>query len=219
MNTDLEKLKAVCRECKIDALDDDDLVFLQEYHMIILPIAIALKTLEGNKLTFGAYLPTLTGLRLNLGKMNNLKFIYCEPLLAAVSNGFEERFRTVLDIYDEEGKWIPLYIAMVTNPQYKLNFLGMKTIPSHISEKVRTILFNAGKEVSPKKNTSEPEAVVEISDTARNAFAMQMSTGNFRLKFTLEKLKLCNVSHIMRTGYRYTLCFQVEISHCSLKMT
>lgn len=183
MNIDSEKLKLACQQCKIDTLDDDELVFLHEYHKIILPIAMALKLLEGNRLTFGAYLPTLIGLRLNLGKMNAFKFVYCQPLLVAVSNGFEERFASVLDIFHVDGKWIPLYIAMITDPQYKLNFLGMRTIPAHISEKVRRILFNAGKEVSPKKNTSE-SMETSCANQSVNANTMRTSTGNFHLKFT-----------------------------------
>lgn len=52
-----------------------------------------------------------------------------------------------LDIYDSTGIWIPPFVAMVTNTMYKLNFIGMSKIPSHITEKIRSVLYDAGKEV------------------------------------------------------------------------
>lgn len=149
---DVEKLKSACRQLKIDPLDEDDFVFLREYHSIVAPVAMALKTLESTQFSFGLYLPTLIGLRLKLGQLNQAQhLVHCKPLIVAIQAGFERRFETVLDIYNNEGRWIPLYIAMVTNPRYKLNYLGMRMIPSHVSNKVRSILYNAGKEIMDKE--------------------------------------------------------------------
>lgn len=148
--------------------------------MIILPIAVALKTLEGSSLPFGLCLPTLYGLRLKLGNMNGtLRFVYCGPLLKAVSDGFEERFNSFLNIYDDEKRWIPAYIAMVSNPKFKLNYLGMRIIPSHISEKVRSVLYNAGKEIldlEKKNDSSHHQADVELVSTNDVQNQMPMSS-------------------------------------------
>lgn len=149
---DKEKLEIACCQLKIDPLDDADFDFLREYHTIIAPVAIALKTLESSQFSFGLYLPTLIGLRLKLAQLQESSLIYCRPLIQAIQTGFEKRFQEVLDVSDGDCRWIPLYIAMVTNPRYKLNYLGLRAIPSELSDKIRKVLFNAGKEIMQEQN-------------------------------------------------------------------
>ena len=157
LSIDRDKLSAACRQLKIVPLDNDDMEFLLEYHSVIRPIAHALKILEGN-VEFGAYVPILIGLRLKLGEMSDMQeHFHCGPLLKAVSDGFENRFGKLLDIYAVDSKWIPLYLAMLTNPKYKMNFLGKKTIPAHVSEKMRCILYNAGKNILEMEKTTANE--------------------------------------------------------------
>lgn len=150
---------------KIAAFDDDEYIFLEEYHQVISPIASGLKTLSSNKYTFGLYLPTLIGLRVKLNDLKKTNYIYCKPLIVALERGFETRFANLMDIYDYDGKSVPLYIAMVTNPQYKLNFLGMKQIPSHISNKVRTMLLAAGQEILNREKEKEKESAESAADS------------------------------------------------------
>lgn len=46
-----------------------------------------------------------------------------------------------MDLYNRDGLSVLLYIAMATNPKYKLNFLGMREIPGHVR---RQILVTSG---------------------------------------------------------------------------
>lgn len=171
MKIDRDKLKLACNQMKIASLDEDDCCFLEEYYEIITPIACALKSLEANRFAFGLYLPILTGIRKKLNDLKKKRFVYGKPLINALEKGFEQRFAEFLDIYDLYGRSVPLYIAMVTNPQYKLNFLGFERIPSHISNKVQTMLLNAGKEALTHEkekeiqNRTEEEAVASTSAT------------------------------------------------------
>lgn len=170
LSIDREKLSAACRQLKIVPLDGDDMEFLLEYHSIIRPIAHALKILEGN-VEFGTYLPILIGLRLKLGEMSDMQaHFHCGPLLKAVSDGFENRFGKLLDIYAVDSKWIPPYLAMLTNPKYKMNFLGMKTIPAHVSEKMRRILYNSGKNIleMEKAKANENDKAASENDGAES---------------------------------------------------
>lgn len=157
MRIDREKLKLACNQMQVPSFDENDYQFLVEYHKIIAPVAHAMKILEANRFTFGIYLPTLVGLRAKLADMRTDKFTHGLPLLDAISDGFETRFKEMLDIFDAKGTSTPLYIAMVTNPQYKLNFLGFKSIPRHISIQVQNMLMNAGKEVQEQdEETATP---------------------------------------------------------------
>lgn len=175
---DVEKLKTACHKIKIVPLDDDDFEFLREYHSIITPVAIALKTLESSQFSFGLYLPTLIGLRIKLGQLVQSPLFHCKPLVLAIQDGFETRFKKVLDIFDSEGQWIPLYLGMVTNPRFKLNYLGMRTIPSHISNKIRSILFNAGKDILEKEKRDQANGQIQEDPHQRENPTTTAEAGN-----------------------------------------
>lgn len=136
-----EKLNRACIQLHISQLDENDYVFLEEYYQCISPVAHALKTLEGNRFSFALYLPVLMALRSKFNELKNKNSVHCDPLIDALENGYEYRFNRYMDIYDAEGLSTPLYIAMATNPCYKLNFLGFREIPSHISQRVRNMLL------------------------------------------------------------------------------
>lgn len=125
-------------------------------------MAIALKSLEGEKHTFGVYLPTLIGIRRQMHTFHEEGSLqHCTPLVDAIQEGFEKRFGDSMDIYNPKS--FPLYIAMITNPQFKLNYIGMQRIPSHTSNKVRTMLFKSGQEIisREKQKKNEEECVLE----------------------------------------------------------
>lgn len=137
--------------------------FLREYLAIIRPVALALKTLEGNSHTFGVYYPTILSLRRKLGEANILELKFCGPLAIAIRDGFEDRFKHLLDLYDLQARSAPLFVAMMSNPKLKLNFLGWRAIPSHISTVARKLLFNAGREVlesEKKKGAAVADATI-----------------------------------------------------------
>lgn len=165
-------LELACRELKIEALTDDDYIFLKEYLKCIAPVAVALKNLEGDRFTFGIFLPTLVCLRSKLDMNKRLcetanAMIYCHPLSVAIQLGFETRFGDMMDIFNQRSK--PLWIAMVSNPQYKLDYIGMKRIPEHTSTKVRNFLYNVGKQIV------DAERIEEASPEENNNTATQVS--------------------------------------------
>lgn len=109
------------------------------------PIACALKVLEGNKYTFGIYLPVLFGLRHKLDALQKQTLMECDALADALSDGFNKRFGHLMKLNENDSRAVPLYIAMIANPQFKMNFMSSETIPTELITKIRTILFNAGK--------------------------------------------------------------------------
>ncbi|XP_055308984.1 uncharacterized protein LOC129572896, partial [Sitodiplosis mosellana] len=150
------KLENFCDELQISKFDDDEYIFLEEYIEVIKPVAAALKTLEANKYTSGIYLPILVGLRSALNNLHEQNLMHCQPLIEAVEAGFERRFGNLMLIYNARS--VPLYIAMVSNPRFKLNFLGYKQrVPRHIIEKVRSMLVSAAQEIRKQRSEKEEE--------------------------------------------------------------
>ena len=56
--------------------------------------------MEGDIVTFGAYVPMLLGIRSDLKELKNYNFKICRPLLDAVRGGFRVRFDDLLDPFN-----------------------------------------------------------------------------------------------------------------------
>lgn len=150
---DRSALAVACESLEIDKLSDQDYDFLTEYVSIIKPIANAITFLEGDIQTFGAYLPMLFGVRQTLKDLYlNGNFEYCAPLLIAVRDGFDKRFGHLMKLnglYEQgNSKAIPLFLAMVANPQYKLNFIPNDWFDSNANgmSQIKGLLLNAMKQ-------------------------------------------------------------------------
>lgn len=154
LKIDTVKLKAACTIVSISVLDSEDYEFLNEYINVIRPIAEALKVLEGNRHTFGSYLPTLFGLKFKLGVLEKTRFKFCKPLIQNIVDGFDTRYSEIMDI--NRPKSIPLYLAMVSNPSFKLNYLPRNT-PMHILKKIQNMLLKAAEELFTEKTTNSSE--------------------------------------------------------------
>lgn len=175
LSIDREQLERACTSLYIPTFDTNEYVFLIEYHKAITPVAVALKTLEANKYTFGMYLPVLKGLRSQLNSLKSSTVKLCLPLINALDTGFEKRFSKLMDAFD--CKAVPLYLAMVSNPKYKLNYLDMKRIPSHIFIQIRKLMVCAGVDIirSEREHTSleqqahRDDSVVVVDDDSNQS--------------------------------------------------
>lgn len=136
-------LKAACTVLAIPVLDKEDYEFLHEYMKVIRPIAEALKALEGNRDTFGIYLPTLFGVKFKLDELSKSRLKFCKPLLHSVCNGFSTRFAKMMDL--NTPKSLPLYLAMATNPNFKLNYMPSNTSMPTL-KKLQNMLIKAAEE-------------------------------------------------------------------------
>lgn len=94
-------LAVACEVLKLEKLCDQDFRFLSEYATVIKPIAEAITFLEGDIKTFGAYLPKLFDVREQLKELSTSdELLYCQPLLAAVKDGFQRRFSHLMHLTD-----------------------------------------------------------------------------------------------------------------------
>lgn len=155
MSIDRAKLKSACLYLKIDPFDDEEYAFLEKYYSIISLVATALKTLEADQYTFGIYLPTLVGLELKLkGLLDDITLIECVPLIHALQRGFDLRFSQLMNPFDENGKSMPLHVAMLSNPTLKMNYLGVKTIPIRLLNRLKDMLLKAAKAITESENAN-----------------------------------------------------------------
>lgn len=153
LSIDRRKLEQACEALSVPAFDTDEYEFLKQYHEIINKVAMALKGLEGDGNTFGTYLPTLIGPRHVLAEYSNelpTEITMCVPLAKALRDGFEQRFAPLMDVLDPESK--PLYIAMITNPEFKLNFMGTSQIDPRILIKLKNMLVDEAMELQMEKD-------------------------------------------------------------------
>lgn len=146
-------LNDACRALDISQFNEDDITFLQEYRDCLKVVAIALKSLEGQKHAFGLYLPVLSSIRACLHELRSQYMQYCVPLINALEAGFYTRFDAMMNSHVAEAA--PLYIGMVVNPVYKLNYLRMNTIPTSMFDNIVKLLYNECKSVLDAKKNKE----------------------------------------------------------------
>lgn len=139
---------------KLGVFDDGEYEFLVQYHKIMSLVASALKVVEADRYTFGVYLPTLLGLKLKLQALYDdcHATFECLPLILALQNGLKNRFGELMDPFCASGKSLPLYVAMLSNPTYKMNFMGMKTVSPQLLLRLKTMLLNAAIEIEDENN-------------------------------------------------------------------
>lgn len=171
LSIDRNKLENACSQLGIEPFDTEEYNFLRQYFEIINKVAIALKVLEGDKHPFGLYLPTLFGLRATLSKYANIdptENQKCTQLAIALRNGFNNRFASLMDVFSSDGKSSPLYIAMITNPKYKLNYMGTRVIDPRVLSKLKEILLTAALEIERMNKSCETSNDSNVVDAEQN---------------------------------------------------
>lgn len=139
-------LRTVCSELKIAALSEEDYEFLHEFVAVIGPIAKGITLLEGDKQLFGTYLPTLFRIQTALNEMESSgQLLHCVPLLNAVQDGFRKRFREMMDPTDVRAA--PLYIAMICDPKYKLDYIPPYIWASNSLQCFKNLLLTAAEKI------------------------------------------------------------------------
>lgn len=170
------KLNSACLQLKVSPLEDEEYGFLREYHSVIKLIAMALKSVEADSYTFALYLPTLLGLRINLQAMiDSHTLIYCEPLVGALQNGLQARFGNLMDSSGTDGKSVPLFVAMMSNPAFKLNFMGMKRIEPNLLNRLKDMLCSEAIKIE-NSNFNDGDDGDDANDGANHTTPTQAHT-------------------------------------------
>lgn len=92
----------------------------------------------------------------------------CLPLVIALQSGLENRFGELMDPFNANGKSIPLYVAMLSNPAFKLNYMGMKKIPPNLILRLKEMLYNAAVTIE-NENSNKAVSDKNVDDVRASA--------------------------------------------------
>lgn len=167
----MSALATACEALGIDKLSDQDIQFLREFAQVFQPIADSITFLEGSRNMFGTYLPTLFSVRTKLREMHHSnKLAYCRPLLDAVRDGFQKRFDHLMSLgnvfTEPDPRAVPLFIAMVSNPRFKVNFIPPYWFDENPGAllKIQNLLLNVMKDAVAQRKQPEQQQQQQQED-------------------------------------------------------
>lgn len=118
-----EKLLCGFDELKINKLKIIEWKFLEEYCLVMEPLALALDKLQGEKSIFLGYVaPTIIALRLRLIQASHLT--HCRPLSLLVIKSLEKRFDYIYKLETPPSK--TFILASISHPNFKLNWVPVR---------------------------------------------------------------------------------------------
>lgn len=118
-----EKLLVAFEELKLNKLKQSEWAFLDEYCLIMEPLATSLDLMQGEKSCFLGYVaPTIIALRLKLIQSTHL--IYCKPLVFSIIKSLEERFKYIFDLTYTKSK--PFILSAISLPKFKLSWVPVR---------------------------------------------------------------------------------------------
>ena len=126
-----DKLDQLMTTLHLPSFRETELEFMEEYVLVLQPIATALDRLQADKACYyGCTIPTLLAVEKKLKQLNSNTLRHCQPLLNAILQGFQRRFCKFLMLHpptEVECKYA--VIAAACNPQFKLRWLTIN--PQH----------------------------------------------------------------------------------------
>ncbi|XP_042148606.1 uncharacterized protein LOC120838093 [Ixodes scapularis] len=166
-----DKLRDVCDGLNLQTFQERDLAFIAEYCEILQPIASALTQLQAQSdCFFGELLPTLFTLKSMLQEKAGMDFVYCRPLLDAVTFGFIRRFDELLRMKPSANE---ATVAAVLHPYFKLWWLSREPqdVREHgqqLTEKAVIDFVNATKHTT--RHLACAPSTSAASDVSADAF-------------------------------------------------
>lgn len=118
------KLNELCRMFKEPSFSESDFIYIEDYLMLLKPIAEAIDFLQGSKgMVYGYLLPTLATIRVQYIKISNShNNEYISLLSGSVLEAVETRFQNYFNLSEDVNDAI---IASVLCPQIKLQWLTL----------------------------------------------------------------------------------------------
>ncbi|KAF2363089.1 Ribonuclease H-like domain [Trinorchestia longiramus] len=120
-----EKLNELFTALELPTLKTSEIEFIDEYICVLAPIATAIDHLQGEEAIFyGHFLPTLVTVQNKLNELKSNQLEYCVPLLQAVFQGFQKRFKKNHQLVDEPDVHDAI-LAATTHPYFKLRWVDV----------------------------------------------------------------------------------------------
>lgn len=120
----------------------NELTFLKEFLDVSRPIAHAIDHLQQDCF-YSELLPTLFTIKSQFEELHSEEtpLKYCLPLLTAMENGFDERFKSFFDL--RNPKTVPALIATCSNPFFKLKWLDEKLVTKENIKYMQSLVVQA----------------------------------------------------------------------------
>lgn len=115
-----DKLNDICDALKLTRLKKDELKCLQEYILIMTPLATALDLLQGDNVYYGNVVPALYTLQVKLEAFQTRQLTFARPFASALLASLKARFAKELELGMDNAKKI---IAAISHPFFKLRWI------------------------------------------------------------------------------------------------
>ncbi|XP_046401382.1 uncharacterized protein LOC124167499 [Ischnura elegans] len=155
------KVNQVCSANKLQKLSHSDYDFLQEWLMVMGPLAAALDVLSNDQMCFlGCVLPALHVLKKKMLILEG-KLTYCEHLREVALKKIEERFAAVLDLSSETSR--DYILASISHPRFRTSWIPQQNLESCKSiffrefDKIQRNMSNSGGHKKPPAPTKSEE--------------------------------------------------------------
>lgn len=154
-----EKLSELCVHLNITKLHLNDLEYLEDYCVLMAPIANALDFLQREEnMYFGYFIATLVSLKVKIRKIyatNQLKHLEfaCKELENCLLHRFEKYFKIDIESHDA-------IVAAITCPSVKLYFFNVlnETAPNYTVEDMKKIVLQHAEPFRTHNNSSNSNA-------------------------------------------------------------
>ena len=162
------ELNKLMTSLKLPTFKSIELEFIQEYTVVMKPIAVALDKLqEESNCYYGTLIPTLlvTQRSLKTNNVNDLRMRHCGPLLSAVVSGFKRRFEKYLNL---EAEITDAVLATVSHPFFKLRWISLLDAPEFENKEKTKADISSRLQLATRKfshnNTGQQDSANESGD-------------------------------------------------------
>lgn len=129
-----------------------EIEYIEEYVLVLKPIAIAIDRLQGEKnCFFGQLLPTIFTIQTKLKDMKNFQLKHCDGLRLAIIDSLEKRWKSYINLDAEADRAI---IAACSHPMFKMRWLPSSLLNEKAKE-IQNTLVNLALPLINQREESE----------------------------------------------------------------
>ena len=116
-----QKLRELCVALSVHPFKDAEIEFLEEYVIVLRPLAAAIDILQGeNNCYLGYLLPTLLIVKKSMRALINGSLVHAQSLASAIILGLQQRFGVLFEMGDAAKEHI---LASITHPYFKMHWV------------------------------------------------------------------------------------------------
>lgn len=138
-----------------------EIEYIEEYVLVLKPIAIAIDRLQEEKnCFFGQLLPTIFTIQTKLKDMKNLQLKHCDSLRLAIIDSLEKRWNSYINLNDEANEAI---IAACCHPMFKMRWLPSPLLKKK-GKNIQNILVDSALPLKNQREESDENKIATDDD-------------------------------------------------------